>query len=290
MFHRILLAADPSGKARAVVPALLGLAAGDAEIMVVSVASPVADVVAASREAESATAELLDRGFRVQTRVRSTHLRGTARVIAELAREYDADLVCMGSHGRPPLVSLVLGSTTHSVAARLDCPVLITRAGAPTPARRVLVAIGDAPHSSGAVASTLEMAAGARIEVLVVNILELSTASEPGGEGPHARAHAMVDEAVRALTEAGVPARAWLVPGNGRGIYGEIADAGAEWAADLIVVGSRRLSDLRALLLGSVSGNVARSASMPVLIARRVPHQGRRMPATAADERPQGAT
>lgn len=44
--------------------------------------------------------------------------------------------------------------------------------------------------------------------------------------------------------------------------------AADEWRADLIVVGARGLGRLQRLLLGSVSGQVVQSATIPVLVAR----------------------
>jgi nucleotide-binding universal stress UspA family protein len=49
----------------------------------------------------------------------------------------------------------------------------------------------------------------------------------------------------------------------GRGI----AAAAEEWDADLIVMGSRRLSDLRSLLLGSTAHAVMHISDRPVLIS-----------------------
>jgi len=44
--------------------------------------------------------------------------------------------------------------------------------------------------------------------------------------------------------------------------------AADEWRADMIVVGARGLGRLRRLLLGSVSGQIVQSATIPVLVAR----------------------
>jgi nucleotide-binding universal stress UspA family protein len=50
-----------------------------------------------------------------------------ARVIVEAAREYQAGVIVMGSHGRGDLTALLLGSVAHKVLHLTDRPVLIAR-------------------------------------------------------------------------------------------------------------------------------------------------------------------
>jgi nucleotide-binding universal stress UspA family protein len=47
--------------------------------------------------------------------------------ILDAAREFDADLIVMGSHGRLGLEKLLLGSTAQRVLSHTGLPVLIVR-------------------------------------------------------------------------------------------------------------------------------------------------------------------
>jgi nucleotide-binding universal stress UspA family protein len=47
--------------------------------------------------------------------------------ILESAREVDADLIVMGTHGRRGLTRFVVGSVTEDVLRRAPCPVLAVR-------------------------------------------------------------------------------------------------------------------------------------------------------------------
>lgn len=50
-----------------------------------------------------------------------------AKVILEAAGRYKADIIVMGSHGRTPLKSLVLGSVTSKVIAGTAIPIVVVR-------------------------------------------------------------------------------------------------------------------------------------------------------------------
>ncbi|MGD8859872.1 MAG: universal stress protein [Myxococcales bacterium] len=49
------------------------------------------------------------------------------KVITDLAQEWDADLIVMGTHGRTGLSHALTGSVAERVVRTAECPVLITR-------------------------------------------------------------------------------------------------------------------------------------------------------------------
>jgi len=50
------------------------------------------------------------------------------RVIVELAQEWEAGLIIMGSHGRTGLKRLLMGSVTERVVGQAPGPVLVVKA------------------------------------------------------------------------------------------------------------------------------------------------------------------
>ena len=54
------------------------------------------------------------------------------RVICNLAKTWEADLVMVGSHGRKGLSEIVLGSVSNYVMHHAPCSVLITKISTPT--------------------------------------------------------------------------------------------------------------------------------------------------------------
>lgn len=58
----------------------------------------------------------------------------STQVVLEAAKEFGADLIVMGTHGRTGVRRLVLGSVTEEVLRQARCPVLTVKA--PVPATR----------------------------------------------------------------------------------------------------------------------------------------------------------
>jgi nucleotide-binding universal stress UspA family protein len=78
------------------------------------------------RQAADARAEGLD----VSTRFRTGSPAHTADVIAELAREVDADVIVVGTRGYGPAIGFFVGSVTQRLLHTSPCPVLAIPAGA----------------------------------------------------------------------------------------------------------------------------------------------------------------
>lgn len=142
-WKRVLVPLDGSAVAEAIIPAASRLARSlDLEIVLLrAVRDEPPRVVDSGRhividstaqqtqEAEaylhSIAGRLSGEGFRVRTLVRTGD---AAREILEGARECDAQLVAMTTHGRGALGRLVHGSVTEAVLHRTHLPVVVVRA------------------------------------------------------------------------------------------------------------------------------------------------------------------
>jgi nucleotide-binding universal stress UspA family protein len=279
--RRILLALDHRGLAEPAPPVVAALARRSlAEVVVLSVGD-----AGTGATPEAAVARLEAEGARARAEVVPAHDRPVAAAIVEAAQLLHADLVALGSHGRGDLVGLVLGSVGHRVAARLDCPILFVNGGgheAPAqPIRRLLVAVDDSEAAMDAVATAAELAAEHEAAVLIVHSLD--------DEAPHALSHAvardaalaLLDQAARRVAAPGRTVTARLLTGPGS-IAARVAAAAERWNADLIVIGSRRLTDLGGLFLGSVCHALIERTHRPVLVAARHRDAGPRRPGPSA--------
>jgi nucleotide-binding universal stress UspA family protein len=147
---------------------------------------------------------------------------------------------------------------------------------------RVLLAIDDSEPSEAAVHAVA--ARGPGTEVRVVTVVEPATTLVPSlvaGEelglwrmteldalrrAALQQAEQLVSKAAATLGAAGLIVSQSVEEGDPRS---KILDLAAEWAPDVIVVGSHGRKGLERFLLGSVSETVARHAPCSVEITRR---------------------
>ena len=134
---------------------------------------------------------------------------------------------------------------------------------------KILIAVDGSEHSKKATPVVIDIAKTRKAEVVVMHAIE-----HPEPRGPVAKAEApaeakrITDAVVRELTSAGVPVRGQVVTTTpGKTAYA-IVDTAKEENAGLIVMGSRGLSDMEGLLLGSVTHKVLQHSDRPVLVVR----------------------
>ncbi len=134
---------------------------------------------------------------------------------------------------------------------------------------RILVAADGSAQGSKTVPAAIDLAQkyGASVTVLHVREYEKYEGSEVD-LGPPQEAKPLVDEVVARFTDAGVDAHAEIrkvTPGQ---TPDEIVRVAKQVDANLIVMGTRGMSELRSLVLGGVANKVVHQAHCPVLLVR----------------------
>jgi nucleotide-binding universal stress UspA family protein len=144
---KILLAVDGSKYSEATVQALISkIRKEDTDVLVLQVVEPrifstppqmapgyepeLAEIMKeqfqnAQQTVDRSAAALKTAGFKARGRVIEAEPRSG---ILDLASEWHADLIVLGSHGRKGLQRFMLGSVAESVARGAYCSVLIVRA------------------------------------------------------------------------------------------------------------------------------------------------------------------
>jgi nucleotide-binding universal stress UspA family protein len=134
--------------------------------------------------------------------------------------------------------------------------------------RKILVAVDGSEPSSRAVDEAAMLAAGA--EVLVLHVREREDLTGPGDGSieleTYDEARELVDPIVARLKDAGVSARGEVSAARIGMVARSIIVTARDEGADLIVAGSRGLSDWRSLVLGSVTHRLLHDAGLPVLV------------------------
>jgi len=228
-----------------------------------------------AREALAAMAAPLEnRGWTIEQRVAQGR---AATVIMSAAEEVRADLIVLGSRGRGPIQSMLLGSVSAEVAAQARQSVLVARGKR---ASRVLVATDGSECASIVPDILADWGALRGLEAVALTVtpvdspafgllMTLYTLGDEPLEGQReevlARHREVAAQMARRLSEIGIPSKAEVRSGDAAH---EIISAASERRVDLIVTGSRCLHGVDRWLLGSVARNVLVHADASVLIVR----------------------
>jgi len=134
---------------------------------------------------------------------------------------------------------------------------------------RILVAIDASEYSLRVIPTALEVAKKFHSEVFVLHVAEHDRGRAVTFLGESAAtATRLVGDAVRLMREAGVEAGGGVHDVAAGHVARDIVQTADELRSDLIVMGSRGLSDIQGILLGSVTHKVIQLAPITVLVAR----------------------
>lgn len=132
---------------------------------------------------------------------------------------------------------------------------------------KILLPIDGSEHSREAGVLARELAEALKAEVIVLHVLEhdLRWAVIPETSQ---EASELVDGVVRPMKDSGVSARGEVLQAPAGRTPQAILEVCGHEAADLIVMGTRGLSNWERLLVGSVAHKVSHLAEVPVLLVR----------------------
>jgi len=134
---------------------------------------------------------------------------------------------------------------------------------------RIVVAIDGSLESSKTLPAALEVAARFGSAVTVVHVRE--HAKFEGSDvdlGPDVDPERLVADAVARFTERGIDARGELRRVSPNETPQQIVQVAADVNADLIVMGTRGMTEWKSMMLGGVANKVVHQAHCPVLLVR----------------------
>ncbi len=279
--ERLLVAydgSDQAGEAAVMAARLAGRLGAAATLVTVGrLVTPIGTAVVptvdpdAFRPVADAGAEIMRR-LGVDPTVR-VELGAPVDVIRELATREAHDAIILGHHGRGRIEEVVLGSVAKAVAATAPCPVLVVPSAAPERIDKILVAVSDPAHAERATDVAVRIARAVGAAITLLHVIDAHSLSSARHSQVMVRRAAQLSAAglgslgaVAARCErSGVACDALQPTGRPADVIQAVA---ADHGYSLIVMGRRDRGVLERMVLGSVSDEVLRRATRPVLVVR----------------------
>lgn len=218
-------------------------------------------------------------------RLTNCHLRAgrPAQEILDTAREVEADLIVIATHGYGGFKHFRLGSTAEKIIRHAPCPVLVVRASAQAPIKtekgrlaleKILVPVdfSECAREGARYASVFATQVGA--DLLLMHVIRPSDymaagRSVAGPDWPPAvlraalEAEDKLDEIANFLPLTNISAETAVEVGEPAP---KLAEASAQPDVGLVITSTHGYSGLRHALLGSIAEELVRTARCPVLI------------------------
>lgn len=279
--HRVLAAVDYSPQSGWAEKLAEGLAARfGADIRLVHVLDPetqAGELGELVREGEQFLADFpagrLPEGKRLDRVFRMGH---PVEEIISAAKDWSADVIAVGTHGRKGLDRFLMGSIAAGVLRRATCPVLCVGHEPPSPIhfQRILVAVDDSEQAGWAADCARRLAEAFGAQIALAHIAPFALPVEPGygmvvDRADEALVHSGEEFLSKFYWPQGASSPARLVRQGPTAQ--EILGLAREWKADLIVLGTHSRRGLSRLLLGSTAEAVVRQSACPVLCVSHAP-------------------
>ncbi|ELZ23200.1 universal stress protein 1 [Halosimplex carlsbadense 2-9-1] len=197
---------------------------------------------------------------------------GPSRTICDYVDERGIDLVVMGTRGNRDIERIILGSATERVVRNSAAPVLVVppESDREYPPGSVLVGTDGSEGSEAAVDEGLAVAEAAGATLHLVSVLESNVLGIDIGDSQISEARERRE--VEVFAPVGERADDRGVAVETAVEEGDVVDRLNEYVAtndiDLVVVGTHGRTGIDKRILGSVTENLMRSASVPVLSVR----------------------
>jgi nucleotide-binding universal stress UspA family protein len=134
---------------------------------------------------------------------------------------------------------------------------------------RVLVAVDGSPESGKTIGIAVDLARRYGSTVTIVHVREHERYEGDDVDlGPPIPAERLVDEVLATFREGGIDAEGVIRRTDAGNTPHQIVEVARESRADLIIMGSRGMTEWRSLLLGGVANKVTHHATCPVLLVR----------------------
>lgn len=201
-------------------------------------------------------------------------------VLLEAVAQHDAELLVIGTRGNSGFKHLLLGSVAEAVVRKCKAPVLTVHPGNDRPLTKIehILLPTDFSDQAGHVIDRLEELLPTdphpklsllhvyQLPVIVAPLMGFAPEMPVLAEDARDEAHKALDPLAEKLRAAGYEVEVLGREGDPSHVISDFTETGD---VDLVVMGTRGLSKIEQVLLGSTAERVVQHAKCPVLTLRR---------------------
>lgn len=196
------------------------------------------------------------------------------QAIAEYARDKGYDMIIMGTRSPSNLSGIILGSVSHKVLHLSTVPVLFVVKGSRLTVNKILLSTDGSDNAMRAASYTLNMVKNnPHLRVTVLNVRsgsDILVRYNPFDNQAISKEKCELSESIIKHTRALFENEGFVVRSDI--VFGEPGQTISEYARDkgydMIIMGTRGLSKLSGIILGSISHQVLRHSTVPVLFVK----------------------
>lgn len=225
------------------------------------------DTEAAQTEAEAnLQIAVRDVHSKYNVAARTRILRGKISTeLVDLAKEENADLIMMGTHGAKGLEEILIGSNAQHLVSLAPCPVITFQKEKRKPGfSNIVLPIDRSRHSREKVGVALNIALLCNSKIHIVGLLDSND------DGEYEKLQVVLDQVTQAVDRAGISYTRHTVKGDNIAV--EAMKYADQIHADLILILTEDESVLGRLDLGPLSRHIVNHSPIPVLSMN--PHYG----------------
>ncbi|MBQ1445116.1 MAG: universal stress protein [Renibacterium sp.] len=196
-----------------------------------------------------------------------------AEALNAAAAELDAGLLVVGAASNGLFKRFTVGSTASSLLHSAQVPVALAPGGYQNtePISRLSCGVGTRPGADEVLGLALDTAARRALPLRLISLLALDQDLDPGASGTlQEAARSYLEEKLRIESADRPPlgSPVEIVVAQGRSIE-QAVDALAWQDGEVLLIGSSRLAQNRALFLGSTAQRILRALPVPMIVLPR---------------------
>lgn len=198
-----------------------------------------------------------------------------AEALDAAAVEFGAGLLVVGAASNGLFKRFTVGSTASSLLHSAHVPVALAPGGFQNtePVSRLSCAVGTRPGADDVLGLALDTAARRSLPLRLISLLALDQDVDPGTSGnlqSAARDYLAEKLRIESASRPPLDSPVEIVVAQGRSIE-QAVDALSWQESEVLLIGSSRLAQHRALFLGSTAQRILRALPVPMIVLPRGP-------------------